>query len=77
MWANLPDVAHTASADAAVGYFEADCFQSVRFAGCFQPSIVEAVGGQLIGELDSINNLYLSKEKYSANLQKRAVEMDS
>jgi hypothetical protein len=40
---NLPDIAHAASADTAMGDFEAYRFKPVWFAGEFQQAIAKAI----------------------------------
>jgi hypothetical protein len=43
---DFPDIAHAATADAAVGYFEAKGFKPVRFSADSQPAIAHAVADE-------------------------------
>ena len=52
---NFPDIAHAASANAAVRYFKAYRFKPVRTAGFFQSAIANAVAGQFPDTLGGVH----------------------
>ena len=70
MLRNLPDIAHTALADAAMGDFEADRFKPVRVAGLFQIAIANAITDEFSDTLEGIHNWHQNKKLWGVKLSR-------